>query len=562
MLTEYAREVNPDIFIVAGGPQVYRKYFDKFDCVVVGEAETSLEHIVNNYPNVDHVIESERATDFTVSPYINQLPSVLDIKNDSNQPLGVIFETSRGCPYGCSYCDWGSLTLQKVQFFDLDKVRNELEVICRDIQPSYMFLADANFGIVERDIEIAKIIVEMKKKYGYPKSFYYSVSKNHPKRNIEIGKILFEGGVVDNYIVSVVHTNRDVLTINSRGNIGTKKFKELAQHCVEHRMPTQTQLIQGLPGDTVDSWYESFCETFEWGLHAESKPYWYNVLPNAPMNNQKFWDEWKIETQKIVFAQARLKGPDELIDKAAEVIVACKSFDREDWIKMNKDSRWLQALHNFALLRNVAKYYRFVKDVPYKTFYRFVIDFFALTELGRTFNDQYDFYLRQILNPARAGEHTPFVFNDEIRMIEPEDVLFVWLVNNKDEFYRLIEQQLEQSDIVKDVIEFNKNLIIDLEYNPIDGRTMHTKYDWLNWFESLESIACFDHILQGPTKIDHTFHTNQVDIVGSTEWTSSRILWHKTKNEKRKFQLYAKAILGQIDFRGERTQLKHWTSVS
>ena len=70
MLTEYAREVNPDIFIVAGGPQVYRKYFDKFDCVVVGEAETSLEHIVNNYPNVDHVIESERATDFTVSPYI------------------------------------------------------------------------------------------------------------------------------------------------------------------------------------------------------------------------------------------------------------------------------------------------------------------------------------------------------------------------------------------------------------------------------------------------------------------------------------------------------------
>ena len=109
----------------------------------------------------------------------------------------------------------------------MERVKSELEVICREVKPNYLFLADANFGIVERDVEIAQFIASMKDKYGYPKSFYYSVSKNNADRNFKIGKVLYEGGVVDNYIVSVVHADRDVLKINSRGNIKTEQFKKL-----------------------------------------------------------------------------------------------------------------------------------------------------------------------------------------------------------------------------------------------------------------------------------------------------------------------------------------------
>ena len=188
---------------------------------------------------------------------------------------------------------------------------------------------------IRDSIEIAQFIASMKDKYGYPKSFYYSVSKNNADRNFKIGKVLYEGGVVDNYIVSVVHADRDVLKINSRGNIKTEQFKKLSQKCVDNGLPTQTQLVMGMPGDTIEKWFDSFCETFEWGLHAETKPYWYNVLPNAPANNKKFWDEWDIRTQRVIFSQARLKADDELIDKTAEIIVQCKSFSIEDWIVMN-----------------------------------------------------------------------------------------------------------------------------------------------------------------------------------------------------------------------------------
>ncbi len=563
LLTKRARMVNPSIIIIAGGPQLHRQYFDWFDHNVVGEAEGALQQILDR--TAGHVINTPRKTDFTRSPYINQLPALLDIKEHSPNPLGIIFETSRGCPYACSYCDWGSLTMSKVHFYDIDRIRNELEVICKEVKPNYLFLADANFGIAKRDPEIAKMIASMKQSYGAPKSFYYSVSKNNPARNFEIGKTLFEGGVVDNYIVSVVHTDRDVLKVNDRGNISTNKFRELSQKCVDNGLPTQTQLILGMPGDTKEKWFDNICETFEWGLHAETKPYWYNVLPNAPANNKQFWEEWDIQTQRVIFSQARLKADDELIDKTAEIIVQCKSFSKDDWIIMNKHARWLQALHNFALLRNVAMYYRHVLDVPYNTFYAGVLDYLWSTDLGHQYNSQYESYLGKILDIRFQDQYIPFEFNGREMNIEPEDVLFMHLLENKEHFYWLINKTYGyDSVVVQDLIKYQRDSMIDMSYSPVDGRRIAMDYDWVKWFGELGNQAYYTDAIMKPARLNKeiVYETHQVNIEGATEFTSSRILWHKTKNQKRKMQLYAKAILGQIDFRGERTQFKRWSRVS
>ena len=563
LLTKRARMVNPSIIIIAGGPQLHRQYFDWFDHNVVGEAEGALQQILDR--TAGHVINTPRKTDFTRSPYINQLPALLDIKQHSPNPLGIIFETSRGCPYACSYCDWGSLTMSKVHFYDIDRIRSELEVICKEVKPNYLFLADANFGIAKRDPEIAKMIASMKQSYGAPKSFYYSVSKNNPARNFEIGKTLFEGGVVDNYIVSVVHTDRDVLKVNDRGNISTNKFRELSQKCVDNGLPTQTQLILGMPGDTKEKWFDNICETFEWGLHAETKPYWYNVLPNAPANNKQFWEEWDIQTQRVIFSQARLKADDELIDKTAEIIVQCKSFSKDDWIIMNKHARWLQALHNFALLRNVAMYYRHVLDVPYNTFYAGVLDYLWSTDLGHQYNSQYESYLGKILDIRFQDQYIPFEFNGREMNIEPEDVLFMHLLENKEHFYWLINKTYGyDSVVVQDLIKYQRDSMIDMSYSPVDGRRIAMDYDWVKWFGELGNQAYYTDAIMKPARLNKeiVYETHQVNIEGATEFTSSRILWHKTKNQKRKMQLYAKAILGQIDFRGERTQFKRWSRVS
>ncbi len=64
-----------------------------------------------------------------------------------------VIETNRGCPFSCTYCNWGSATVSKVNRFGLDRVFEELEYIARRVRDNdNLTVADANFGILKRDL--------------------------------------------------------------------------------------------------------------------------------------------------------------------------------------------------------------------------------------------------------------------------------------------------------------------------------------------------------------------------------------------------------------------------
>src|SRR5205085_11837312 len=90
--------------------------------------------------------------------------------------VAAIVETNRGCPYGCTFCDWGSATLSKIRKFDLDRLTAEMEWAAeRGIQA--WAVADANFGIMSRDVEVASRIVEIRERTGVPSFFGFNVAK-------------------------------------------------------------------------------------------------------------------------------------------------------------------------------------------------------------------------------------------------------------------------------------------------------------------------------------------------------------------------------------------------
>ena len=551
-LADRAREINPDIIVVGGGPQVHKPYYDRFDHVVMGEAEHGVRQILDG--TAGHIVHSIRKTDFEISPYIDNRDMLLAQREQAKarkMALGVIFEANRGCPFACAYCDWGSATQSKVHYFQQDRTFDEIDFVCNVLQPSFWFHADANFGITDRDIDISHHLVKAKQRTSFPKAFYYSTSKNTWKRNVEIAKILHQGGLIDTYNIGIQHTHKDVLEASVRGNIKPDQFRIIGSECQKNGIPTNTQMILGMPGDTRAKWFQSLCETFEWGFHSETKVYWYNLLPNAPAAHPDYVKEWQIETKPVIYNQARLlKDHDEVIDKAADIIVSCKTFDREDWINMNIDTKWLQALHNMALLRHTAMYWRFTHDVPYETFYRDVID--NIGELGEKFNEQYEQYLRQLLAAGNRTDYIPFLFNGELVKTEVEDVLILYLLEHKDEFYEIVNKKWGHEDL----IDYQKSLVLDMDYDPDIGRTMSLKHDWVRYFK--------DKIYTDPPHLnrDIVYKTNQSEIKGPTDFTSSRMLWHKTNNQRRKLSLFQKAALGQLDWRGEqRMVLKEWKNV-
>ena len=58
------------------------------------------------------------------SPYLQGLFDGYDGRVEA-----AIIESNRGCPFGCTFCDWGSATNQKVRKYDMDRAKAEIDWI-------------------------------------------------------------------------------------------------------------------------------------------------------------------------------------------------------------------------------------------------------------------------------------------------------------------------------------------------------------------------------------------------------------------------------------------------
>ena len=186
------KSVSPESVLIFGGPEIPKYVGDteKFlaensfiDIAVLGEGELSCAEILeellvqgdgkgpslesiegivfNRGGNIVRTGERSRIRD------INHLPSPYltgEFGGWFYDFANTILETNRGCPYGCTYCGWGSATLQKVTRFSPDRVIAEIEFLASR-RAQAIFIADANFGMLKRDLEIAEKIRDAADKY-------------------------------------------------------------------------------------------------------------------------------------------------------------------------------------------------------------------------------------------------------------------------------------------------------------------------------------------------------------------------------------------------------------
>ncbi len=69
---------------------------------------------------------------------------------ESSEARIALWETNRGCPYSCSFCDWGVRTMNRLRLHSFDKAVREIEYLARK-QIEDIYITDCNFGIFKRD---------------------------------------------------------------------------------------------------------------------------------------------------------------------------------------------------------------------------------------------------------------------------------------------------------------------------------------------------------------------------------------------------------------------------
>lgn len=520
-LADNIKRINPDCIIVAGGPHPQVKdpeFFRKnpyIDIVVSKDGEDTFNsllieicHGTRDFRKIPGLYLPEGDTrdmvytgtpriprDFSISPYLAQSEYYRNlIDNNKDSRFAAIWETNRGCPYSCSYCDWGSNTMSKIRQFPIERVQSEIEwLTSSDI--SMLLMADANFGILPRDIDIADHFTKMTDRYNFQKNFHFSPAKNNPTRSVAIAKNLMAHNVRFQPSLAIQHTNAHVLESVDRKNISAEKQYDVARELMNLGASVDLQLIMGIPGDNFDLWTECLAQLMEWGLHDDYSVFYFNLLPNAPAADAAYRDLWGLETIRRV-----VRDPSGNLDCYVgdgifqEIIVGSKNFSTDEWIAMNVHTAIFRALHCGGLTRLIAIALRASFGVSFREFYKLVVDEFVakIYRNGQIHAFVQSIYIDLIANETTiADQVTVSDLGDANGTLSVTHAVLTRLAKDADHLYEALGQLLHERfgsidpALMSSLLDYQRNMLVLPDYIPVQGKRFALHHDWPAYFSGL-----------------------------------------------------------------------------
>ena len=174
-----------------------------------------------------------------------------------------LFETNRGCPFKCTFCAWGSASKDLVRRMDLEQALAEIAYVGERSEARNWIVCDANFGILKRDVELARAIRAVRDEFGRPQKCHIWLAKNATERNLEIGEIFGDMTVP---VMAVQSLDPDVLVNIKRDNISLDTYAEYQQKFHRIGSRTYSDLIVPLPGETRISHLAALGELMRLGV--------------------------------------------------------------------------------------------------------------------------------------------------------------------------------------------------------------------------------------------------------------------------------------------------------
>jgi len=551
-LAKQVKKINPNCLIIFGGPQVPEDttgFFEKHpfvDILVHGEGEKIIENIFNTYlgdkdfSNVKGITTKEFKTtfegrindlDILPSPYLTSNIWELVEKVEGVKWI-CSWETHRGCPYLCTFCDWGSATFTKMRKFSEERLFKELEWFAEN-KIGYIDCCDANFGIFfERDLRLGRKLKELALTKKFPQTFQQSWAKNSSEKIIPIAKELQEGGLLTAVTLSVQSLDENTLDIIKRENMKFDKFSNLSNQFRQQGLPTYSEFIRGLPGETL--------ETFKQGLEqliGESKIdtiYIFHciILPNAPMNIPEYREKYKIKTVRSPIYLGHSSVNNRTMEEYENVVISTSSATEEDIQEMYLYSWVILSMHGFGILEYVSRYYKKAHGISFMKFYEEFIEF-CKTEKS-IFSEEYEKVIEH-KNKGYQGKgwnHYDPNLGDIFWPIE--EAAWLRLTSQKkrtldgiNSLLDYLEKKLGYTtpkEILQDLVKFQLFLITTKEDQDII-KSENFDYDWKGFFDNSSELK--------QTKKSYNYK-NQVIEKDDFEW-NKRAIWYGRRGKICKF---------------------------
>lgn len=359
-LASYIKSKKPSAICILGGPQIgtndpellSRRTMYDFILRPTKPGEVFVQELIDsyfdndgkiNYQDLSWELRSDKTCaqfmpDYSIyEEHIDFLKETNQYAKQNNLEPFIVLETTRGCPYQCSFCEWGGGIGSKIY-------KKPIEIVKKDIlslkSAGYrdVYLTDANFGaFLERDLEIFKFAFQN----GVNLTDISTMKSKDLGRRIELVDSWFnivgsgaethsqvsikqEGGfplIVGScdmanreaneepmYIsviptVSIQSVSEKAMKIANRVDLSLENKIKLSEHihkrCHKEGYPVPSlELILAMPGSTLEDFYKEF-EIFwnfkAWGSHRHD----YMFLPDSQLSSLSYLEKYNISLVEV-----------------------------------------------------------------------------------------------------------------------------------------------------------------------------------------------------------------------------------------------------------------------
>jgi len=270
--------------------------------------------------------------------------------------LSPMIETSRGCPYSCTFCVDGNAYSNKTRRFSQERINAELDYIAPRTTVNEFVVTDLNFGIFKKDIDTARHLATLQKKYGFPKYLVQSSAKNNKANIIEISKIL-RGALAPN--ASIQTTDKEVLKLAKRTNLSVEDLAELASTKESDDATFLAEIIMNLPGESKKTHFKTIFDMLDAGATL-FRCYQFTLLEGTEAadreSREKFGLETKFRVMPRCFGTYTIMGEAVDVVETEEICVASNAMSYEDYRKCRALDLTMEIFINDSICYELLKF--------------------------------------------------------------------------------------------------------------------------------------------------------------------------------------------------------------
>ena len=363
-LLKSAKRINPNTLTVMGGPNIslepHRqiKYFSEhpeLDVYVLGEGDFLARDLIQLFMDSGMSVNSLGAKELPSSIYrrpdgsvhrneswerhkeIDEIPSPFlggQLDEFFDGRLAPMIETNRGCPFTCTFCCQGTRWYTKVHNFTKERLREEIFYIAEKIKKlspnmGTLRIADSNYGMFERDIEISSYLGETQKQYGYPKYIDATTGKNRPDRIIKSVEQVSGALVLYQAVQSL---DEQVLRNVKRQTIKLEAYEALQVHMRGRGLRSNSDLILGLPGETLETHKKGIRKLLDSGI-SQVTNFQLMLLKGTELEAEESRQEFKFRSAWRVLPKNFGVYDGEKVFDVEEIVVETDTLSFTDYLE-------------------------------------------------------------------------------------------------------------------------------------------------------------------------------------------------------------------------------------